>query len=718
MASYRFTLRTPDNLITFGSELVKNWQDIEPSLTENDTYKFIFREFTNTFEFVGFARELIIQAVDNHGYDAGIYLTIEVGNDNRERWSFEVIANELKADIQELEIGELYASLNFADSQFTAQIMDSDDKKTNIDVTESFTGVALPELVLEEIRCHDRTLIYANKGETLFDETSLTKGGLLFAFISYVFPITWDYSDDPNVKDVFGVNEAPIYGETFPFSFYFPSEKARQIKIDFAFDFSYSSRRGIYEWRVYLQHWKASGDNVLYELARSESYGGDPGVPIFQDMTTEWRSGHASFSDVLNIEEGDSLNLRFGGSPLTASYASEYYMRTENLNIEIISNEYFDATTSQCILPLELFERFIAIYTGVTENNFYSDFFGRIDRGYAVNGPGAYLTVQNGKMLRGFPFAECQFNTSLKEAFESFDAMYCLAGTIETIGGKDRFRIEPYKDLLNSSVVLKLGTMLAEVERRVNDKMIFSEIAVGYKELEFEEVNGLFNFAGEFNFVPPLQLEGQKLDIVSKWIVGDVAIELTRRNQYSLNPTKDYRFDKDIFIIDAKRLMEYINGEWVDTGFPLVPITNENYEIIEGIYEPTKAYNLNLSPKRNLLRWGWFIAGCLTAKQTSKIQYVSGSNNPNLITKKIDESTIIENADILVSDLDTPLILPDRFTIAEAELTKAQWDAISASKGGLIEFENKGIRLFGRVSEISFAINKKTANFELNRANY
>ena len=321
-------------------------------------------------------------------------------------------------------------------------------------------------------------------------------------------------------------------------------------------------------------------------------------------------------------------------------------------------------------------------------------------------------------MLRGFPFAECQFNTSLKEAFESLDAMYCLAGTIETIGGKGRFRIEPYKDLLNSSVVLKLGTMLAEVERRVNDKMIFSEIAVGYKELEFEEVNGLFNFAGEFNFVTPLQLEGKKLDIVSKWIVGDVAIELTRRNQYSLNPTKDYRFDKDIFIIDAKRLKEYVNGEWVDTGFPLIPITNEDYETIEGIYEPTKAYNLNLSPKRNLLRWGWFITGCLTAKQTSKIQYVSGSNNPNLTTKKIGESIITESADILVSDLDTPLILPDRFTIAEAELTKAQWDAISASKGGLIEFENKGIRLFGRVSDISFAINKKTANFELNRANY
>jgi hypothetical protein len=260
--------------------------------------------------------------------------------------------------------------------------------------------------------------------------------------------------------------------------------------------------------------------------------------------------------------------------------------------------------------------------------------------------------------------------------------------------------------------------MLAEVERRVNDKMIFSEIAVGYKELEFEEVNGLFNFAGEFNFVTPLQLEGKKLDIVSKWIVGDVAIELTRRNQYSLNPTKDYRFDKDIFIIDAKRLKEYVNGEWVDTGFPLIPITNEDYETIEGIYEPTKAYNLNLSPKRNLLRWGWFITGCLTAKQTSKIQYVSGSNNPNLTTKKIGESIITESADILVSDLDTPLILPDRFTIAEAELTKAQWDAISASKGGLIEFENKGIRLFGRVSEISFAINKKTANFELNRANY
>lgn len=696
MASYRFTLRTPDSAITFGTENVRNWKDIEPGLTQNDTYKFIFRKFTNTFEFTGFARQLIIQAIDNYGFDADVFLTIEVGNDNKERWSFEEIAVGLKADVSEIEIGELFCSVNFADNEFEALLMDNDDKKTNIDITESFNGVALPEIQSKRIRLHDRTLVFNSQILTENDESqhvTTTPAGL-------TLPCNVKYKSDDNFKYVISGYNLDTPGTK---EFYLQSDINRTIAFNFKFDFDIRADVGFTtaRWKLVLRQTSTIPAETI--ICSSVGYGGS-----YNNLSVgaAYMNINEEYNTTINILEGESLELFLFID--ISSFLTYTFLRVNELSIFGTSNEYFDATTVECILPHELFSQLVAIYTG-QENAFYSDFFGRTELGYESDGVGAYMALLNGKMLRGFPFGECQFNTSLKEAFEALDSIFCLAGTIETIGGQKRFKIEPYESLLTSSVIVKLGDMLSEVERRVNDKMLIGEINVGYKELEFEELNGLYNFNGQFNFRTPLTIEGEKLDIVSKWIAGDVAIELTRRQTYELNPSKDFRFDKDIFIIDAK----YVNNE-----SPLIPITNEGFTKIEGIYAPEKAYNLNLSPKRNLLRWGWFISGCLTSKTSEKIIFTGGPNNPDLITQKTGEDEIIESADVIVSDFVRPVMLADMFTIAEARLTKEQWNAIEQSRGGLIEFENKGVRLFGRINEITFAINRKTANFELNRANY
>jgi len=54
-----------------------------------------------------------------------IFLTIEIGNNNRERGSFQVFRGmeNMIADISEIEITELAASLNFTESVFVADIL-------------------------------------------------------------------------------------------------------------------------------------------------------------------------------------------------------------------------------------------------------------------------------------------------------------------------------------------------------------------------------------------------------------------------------------------------------------------------------------------------------------------------------------------------------------------------------------------------------------------
>ena len=79
---------------------------------------------------------------------------------------------------------------------------------------------------------------------------------------------------------------------------------------------------------------------------------------------------------------------------------------------------------------------------------------------------------------------------------------------------------------------------------------------------------------------------------------------------------------------------------------------------------------------------------------------------------------LIENADIDVSYLDSPEFIADNFSISEAVFSREQYEALISNPYGLVEFSHKGVKLYGRVFDCEFDINRKTVTFELNRANY
>ena len=134
-----------------------------------------------------------------------------------------------------------------------------------------------------------------------------------------------------------------------------------------------------------------------------------------------------------------------------------------NTYIQALFLSEYPETQSKCLRAHEGFSRLVKILTGTS--GFYSEFFGRKDLGYATDGAGAYLTLQNGRMIRNFQAAEYQLNTSLKEMFQSFDAVYCLCATIEKRDNKDVFRVEPYETFRNMKRVVKLGDFTNNISR-------------------------------------------------------------------------------------------------------------------------------------------------------------------------------------------------------------------------------------------------------------
>lgn len=76
-----------------------------------------------------------------------------------------------------------------------------------------------------------------------------------------------------------------------------------------------------------------------------------------------------------------------------------------------------------------------------------------------------------------------------------------------------------------------------------------------------------------------------------------------------------------------------------------------------GVPSPTTVFNVDLSPKRMLLRHGRWLASMLSKYETEKVQFQSGTRNTALKTVQAS-GTVRENSDVTVGSLGNKIFLP------------------------------------------------------------
>lgn len=717
MPTFRFTHRDDDGSIVFGAEKVKSWDSIKIGLTRNDTFRGLLRKYTGTMEFVKDVRRRIIRNVDKNGSEAQMYLTIEQGNDNKDRRSFSLLGDsEMKADMTTLEITELEAKINYKGSGFEEVLMNRIDNESEYNTHTSIDGDSIPTFVFEtvDIELHDRVLELNSALDGGFNVDGkldpLTIQSDTNSDFFVPIPFTINYASDTDFKNVscqpYAISDLNN-AETFVV---LQAEETKTINIKYNIDTIIDInlfRAPGYEFSDVIYFYKRLVDSeyneISKELIQTFNYSATPFAFI---------PFHVIYKADLQIliEKGQSLqfyldiNLPHGST--YNSYAVSVKKASENKNaITSNSKSYFEKTTANCILPHELFSRYLSIYTGV-QLPFYSEIFGRIELGYEKNGDWAGLVALNGKMVRGFPFSECKFATSLKDIFKAYNCILNLGATIETtLSGEKRLRIDKFEDLLDSKIVLRLGDLMTGVSRSLNKKYLWSEIIVGYKEQEYESLNGLGTFNGLTNLTTPLKSISTKLDLTCPFRTDDYGLEQIRRIQYKDSPNEDASGDDDIWLIDA----------FVDGG-KLKARKTELFSKVEGILNPDSVYNLRLSPGRNLRRWGNVVHSCMPNGGT--IKFGSGPKNTALVTRLLTETKdLTEKADVNTNDLDPALFMPETLIIGECPFNKEQWLSLQQNTGGIVEFENKGVKLYGYIEEMENEAAKKMANFELIRIN-
>jgi hypothetical protein len=707
MNTFRFILRDPDGATTFGADQVQNWDSIVLSMTRNKTYRGLLRKFTGTFEFADKIRRRIIRVMDLYGSNAELYLTVQVGNANKDQGSFRTIGGgEIKTDMGSIDVRELTVELAFNASDFEEVLFSRDNNKVEYATNTSVDGATLQPYTTKRALLHDRVLelrseltIPAQEVRASFNSIGLHR--ILKTNIKY------------KSEDDFKITEKEPAANSWIVENCFILNADGEYIWDLSIRFGYTIQHlpDVHDDKtreVYLKIYEVDADSANIFSTKVEKYSKYLGLVnvVGVDLV-----GLVDETIQLSIAQGKSAIIAFDYPDTPNNMPYNIYLNvSDDTVLRFVRQSAYPATGANLIPPHELFERTCQIITG-KRYPFYSELFGRKELGYINDGERAYLCAGNGLMIRDFPFAGSEpdtkyanISTSLRDIFKNYNALLNLAAVVEQMpNGNYRFRVEKYDTIFKQKNIISLGAFVSGVSRELDNDAIFGEVVIGCKDYQYEEVNGLEPFNCQFNYTTPLKSTG-KLDALGSWRWDDYGIELARRNQYVDSPTADTRYDADIYIIDCKPSTV--------PGYDLEAVKAEDYDSVTGILSPDTVYNLNLSPGQTLRRWMSVINTSMI--KGGVLKYGASEKNSNLITVK-DGVEIVERADVTIDGV--PLHMPEQIKIDDFPLTFEQYQAIESDPSGVCEIENKGVKLYGHIEELDYSVAKGTASIVIKRLN-
>lgn len=292
-------------------------------------------------------------------------------------------------------------------------------------------------------------------------------------------------------------------------------------------------------------------------------------------------------------------------------------------NIVLTEDSFAEASTTETILPFELFERLLKIMTGKTQSVLVSDYFGRKDLGYDEDGAGAYIGITSGFYARGFSAEDKPLATSWKDALESYGVVSNISYSLERRGLQEYIRIEPLEYFFTDKTTV-LGNIVnsTDIKTKVANEYSYSAVELGSKKGgdDYEEAVGLDEPNGKFNWLTNLSRAEKKFSKISTYRLDGTALEFARRKPQRLFGTEDTSYDNDIMLMDLKpdQLSDsLLQRKWED-DYSSIPT---------GVYSPETLTNIRFSPRELFRKHEWFIKNCLVVYKDELVTFGSSIGN-------------------------------------------------------------------------------------------
>lgn len=306
------------------------------------------------------------------------------------------------------------------------------------------------------------------------------------------------------------------------------------------------------------------------------------------------------------------------------------------------------------------------------------------------------LLTTSGDALRGFENAKMK--TSWNEFWKSYNSVINLEMDIRD----NVVRIEPKQAAFGGSVAASLGRMTVEDGKgfKLATDFIFNTVKVGYPNSQVQDANGRFEVNTTHRYTTSVVKVVKELDLISDYSASIYDQEYTRINFENKQSTNSDT-DSTVFFIHCN------NTPVLDDSalFFKYIIRRDTYDSITGVFDPASVYNVEISPKRNLLRHGNYIRACLYFQQTTSLVFQGSDKNADLET--VTDATVIspeirikESADVRISSLDSPLFIPVEFT-GESPSPYGISDIMEATPNERFSFIYRDVTYYGYPLEIS-----------------
>jgi hypothetical protein len=405
----------------------------------------------------------------------------------------------------------------------------------------------------------------------------------------------------------------------------------------------------IYAWsmNVWLDIYDANNNLKYHKIVAAKT-----GTGAGQFLTNQNVLGPV-FQYSFNLNAGDKVffyaHFNFTGN--SSSWKDiEAAIVTYSGSIGVTAQTFTVPTQADVFLIHEALDQSIAVITG-NQNQLYSQFFGRTDIGYAMDGCGALKTILNGFGARRFNIADHPLQVSFQEQMQSLDAIFCIGMGYEA----GVIRIEDREYFYNDQEVIALSD-IGDYSEEVSKELVFNSINIGYQkylEASNAQANGgqqlIDQFATEHQYATPIKSNEANYGKLSAFIASGDALEVTRRYQFADTKQDSTTYDDDTFMVAVIR-----NGLGYSTE------KDAAFTTVTGILDPSTVYNIRHTPHRNLLNHAKWLNGGLFYKSGGElIKNTFVKQNGELVTQldssdpcplgDVDYALLQEKADVYLT---------------------------------------------------------------------
>jgi hypothetical protein len=400
---------------------------------------------------------------------------------------------------------------------------------------------------------------------------------------------------------------------------------------------------------------------------------------------------HAKGSVTFNLQAGEKLAYLAGLYQFNGSAGADAFTVSQVYSYSTLTVRYDLQLQNSIVMGRRYFDAYQELISKMCDGLYKGESLYLSSQSTITRDNRPYRTcITSGDGLRGLGTAAkpAVIKTDLDDMFSDADDRWMMGiGVERNTLGEEVARLEHRSYFYRKNdVMLRLEKPVTEFEVVDLTDELANLYKVGTADQTYDGLNGRDEPNQTFQFALPTTSSTKEIDAVTPYRADMYGFEVVRSN-LSKKDTTDSSSDNDTFVyeIGASPLTIPVPfGTRTLSAYPLARQQTDPGKSATGLISSDTAFNLSLSPKRNLLRNGAALRAFLNQRLSQSITFQTTDKNADLVSN-LGSGQIEEKAPVPVSALDEPLYLSKLFRF-KAPVPRGTALNIAATPYGVVEF--------------------------------